>query len=157
MGCGLSGFQVEAWAEPTRAKAPCAISLVTGGRALLVVVPDADRVTAQVHIANQDMGFVRQGQAVTVKLEAFPFTRHGTLPATVAVLGADAAVDERTGQATYPAYLTLARSSVVVEGREVPITPGMNVVAEIKTGQRRLIEYLISPVQTLADESLRER
>jgi hemolysin D len=131
--------------------------VVAGGQVLLVVVPDAERVTAQVAIANQDMGFVRQGQAATVKLEAFPFTRHGTLPATVAVLGADATVDERSGQATFPAYLTLERSTLTVEGRELPITPGMNLVAEIKTGRRRLIDYLLSPAQALADESLRER
>lgn len=131
--------------------------IAASGQALMVVVPDAERVTAQVAIANQDMGFVRQGQAVTVKLEAFPFTRHGTLPATVSVLGADAAVDERTGQATFPAYLTLERATVMADGREVAITPGMNVVAEIKTGRRRLIDYLLSPVQALANESLRER
>lgn len=132
-------------------------AVVAGGQSLMVVVPEADRVTAQVSIANQDMGFVRPGQDVTVKLEAFPFTRHGTLPATVSVLGADAAVDERTGQASYPAYLKLGRSSLMADGREVTITPGMNLVAEIKTGRRRLIDYLLSPVQTLADESLRER
>ncbi|NIM41474.1 MAG: HlyD family type I secretion periplasmic adaptor subunit [Hydrogenophaga sp.] len=131
--------------------------VVAGGQVLLVVVPDTERVTAQVAIANQDMGFVRQGQVATVKLEAFPFTRHGTLPATVAVLGADATVDERSGQASFPAYLTLERSTLMVEGRELPITPGMNLVAEIKTGRRRLIDYLLSPVQALADESLRER
>jgi hemolysin D len=90
-------------------------------------------------------------------LSGFPFTRHGTLPAKVAVLGADATVDERSGQATFPAYLTLERSTLMVEGRELPITPGMNLVAEIKTGRRRLIDYLLSPVQALADESLRER
>lgn len=132
-------------------------AVVTGGQELMVVVPNADRLTAKVAIANQDMGFVHQGQAVTVKLEAFPFTRHGSLPATVSVLGADAAVDERSGQATYPAYLTLERSTVAVDGREVAITPGMNLVAEIKTGRRRLIDFLLSPVQALADESLRER
>ena len=131
--------------------------VVTAGQELMVVASDADRLTAQVAIANQDMGFVHQGQAVTVKLEAFPFTRHGTLPATVAVLGADAAVDQRSGQATYPAHLTLERSSLLVDGREVALTPGMNLTAEIKTGRRRLIDYLLSPVQSLADESLRER
>lgn len=146
---------VQGTVQQLQVHAPGAV--VTGGQELMVVAPDADRLTAQVAIANQDMGFVHSGQAVTVKLEAFPFTRHGTLPATVAVVGADAAVDPRSGQATYPAYLSLERSSLLIDGREVVITPGMNLIAEIKTGRRRLIDYLLSPAQALADESLRER
>jgi len=132
-------------------------AVVTTGQALLVVVPDTDTVTAKVEIANHDMGFVRPGQPVRVKLEAFPFTRHGTLDANVAVLGGDAQIDERTGQATFPAYLALGSSRLMVDGRPVAVTPGMNLVAEIKTGRRRVIEYLLSPVQTALDESLRER
>lgn len=146
---------VEGTVQQLQVHAPGVV--VTAGQELMVVAPDADRLTAQVAIANQDMGFVHQGQAVTVKLEAFPFTRHGTLPATVAVVGADAAVDPRSGQATYPAYLSLERSSLLIDGREVVITPGMNLIAEIKTGRRRLIDYLLSPAQALANESMRER
>ncbi len=132
-------------------------AVVTGGQDLLVVVPDSDTVTAKVEIANHDMGFVRPGQPVRVKMEAFPFTRHGTLDATVAVLGADAQIDSRTGQATFPAYLALASNSLKVDGRPVAVTPGMNLMAEIKTGRRRVIDYLLSPVQAALDESFRER
>lgn len=131
--------------------------VVAGGQDLLVVVPDVDAVTAEVQIANQDIGFVQYGQSARVKLEAFPFTRYGTLDATVAVLGADAKVNERTGQATFPAYLTLPFPKLVVDGKAVSVTPGMNLVAEIKTGQRRVIDYLLSPVRAAFDESLRER
>lgn len=132
-------------------------AVVASGQDLLVVVPDTETVTAKVEIANHDMGFVRPGQTVRVKLEAFPFTRHGTLDATVAVLGADAQVDTRTGQATFPAYLALGSNGLKVDGRPVAVTPGMNLVAEIKTGRRRVIDYLLSPVQAALDESLRER
>lgn len=120
-------------------------------------VASGSTLTAKVEIANQDKGFVRPGQPVRVKMEAFPFTRHGTLDATVAVLGADAQIDSRTGQATFPAYLALASNSLKVEGRPVAVTPGMNLMAEIKTGRRRVIDYLLSPVQAALDESLRER
>ena len=53
--------------------------------------------------------------------------------------------------------LTLARSDMLIDGKRVHISPGMNITAEIKTGQRRIIEYLLSAVQRAGSESLRER
>jgi len=57
----------------------------------------------------------------------------------------------------FPATLTLAQNTIDVDGKAIRLMPGMNVTAEIKTGKRRVIEYLLSPVQTYAKESLRER
>lgn len=68
----------------------------------------------------------------------------------------DAVTDEKKGS-YYPAMLTLEAKSMNVEGKLVPLSPGMNITAEIKTGQRRVIEYLLSPVQRAGSESLRER
>jgi hemolysin D len=62
-----------------------------------------------------------------------------------------------SGGAVFPATLTLSQNTIHVDGKEFRLTPGMNVTAEIKTGQRRVIEYLLSPVQSYAKESLRER
>ncbi|MBI2732970.1 MAG: HlyD family type I secretion periplasmic adaptor subunit, partial [Aquabacterium sp.] len=61
------------------------------------------------------------------------------------------------GGAVFPATLTLAHNTINVDGKPIRLTPGMNVTAEIKTGKRRVIEYLLSPVQSYAKESLRER
>jgi hemolysin D len=64
--------------------------------------------------------------------------------------------DEKKGS-FYPATLTLSSRYMNIDGKRVPISPGMNITAEIKTGQRRVIAYLLSPIQRAGNESLRER
>jgi hemolysin D len=130
--------------------------VVTAAQPLMIVVPDSAQVTAEVSIANQDIGFVTAGQIVEVKLETFPYTKYGTVPAKVAIVTADAVTDEKKGS-YYPATLTLSQKDMVIDGKRVNLSPGMNITAEIKTGRRRIIEYLLSPVQRAGSESLRER
>ena len=130
--------------------------VVTSAQPLMVVVPDSPTVTAEVTIANQDIGFVYPGQMAAVKLETFPYTRYGTVQAQVDVVTADAVTDDKKGS-HYPATLTLAQRDMLIDGKRVNLSPGMNITAEIKTGQRRIIEYLLSPIQKAGSESLRER
>ena len=131
--------------------------VVTSAQPLMVIVPETQEVTALVQVANLDIGFVREGHSAQIKLETFPYTLYGSVPATVTVLGGDAVTDEKTGVSTYPATLTLQRTSLQIEDKRIPITPGMNLSAEIKTGHRRIIDYLLSPIAKAASESLRER
>ncbi len=130
--------------------------VVTPAQVLMVIVPKDAQVTAEVVIDNKDIGFVNAGQAVEIKLETFPFTRYGTVPATVKSVTADAVNDEKRG-AIFPAVLTLAQTSIAIDGKRITLSPGMNITAEIKTGKRRVIEYLLSPVQRALSESLGER
>lgn len=130
--------------------------VVTSAQQLMVVVPDSTLVTAEVAIANQDIGFVNASQAAEIKLETFSFTKYGTVKATVDNVSADAVTDEKRGS-FYPAILTLEKKDMLIDGKSIPISPGMNITAEIKTGKRRIIEFLLSPVQKMGSESLRER
>lgn len=130
--------------------------VVTSAQPLMIVVPDSAQVTAEVSVANQDIGFVNAGQRAEVKLETFPYTKYGTVSAKVDVVTADAVTDEKKGS-YYPATLTLSQKDMAIDGKRVNLSPGMNITAEIKTGQRRIIEYLLSPVQRVGSESLRER
>lgn len=130
--------------------------VVTSAQPLMVVVPEQAEVTAEISVANLDIGFVNAGQEAAVKLETFPYTKYGTVPAQVSVVSADAVTDEKRGS-YYPAVLKLSQNSMDIDGKRVPISPGMNITAEIKTGQRRIIEFLLSPVQRAGSESLRER
>jgi hemolysin D len=139
--------------------------VVTPAQVLLVVIPDHAQVTAEVELENKDVGFVREGQRAAIKLETFPFTRYGTIEAAVTTVAADAVTDDKrpkdpaTGQtqAYFPARLTLERGDIDVDGKMIHLTPGMNLTAEIKTGRRRVIDYLISPVKQRLDESAHER
>ena len=145
--------------------------VVTQAQPLMVIVPDEAQVTAEVTIDNKDIGFVNAGQDVTVKLETFAYTRYGTIPAKVSRVSADAVVDDKrqasaggsgnssgsANNAIFPATLMLGKGSINIEGKQVRLSPGMNITAEIKTGKRRVIDYLLSPIQQAGNESLRER
>ncbi|VTU30906.1 Hemolysin secretion protein D, chromosomal [Variovorax sp. PBS-H4] len=130
--------------------------VVTEAQPLMVIVPEGAQVMAEVTLENKDIGFLHEGQQAEVKFETFPFTRYGTVPATVRTVTADAVNDEKRG-AIFPVTLVLERSHIDIDGKAVKLGPGMNLTAEVKTGKRRIIEYLLSPVQRAAGESLRER
>lgn len=130
--------------------------VVTEAQALMVIVPDAAGVSAEVTLENKDIGFVVPGQDVAVKLETFPFTRYGTVKASVDRVTQDAVNDEKRG-AIFPALLKLKQSTIDVDGKPIRLAPGMNLTAEIKTGKRRVIDFLLSPIQKTGSESLRER
>lgn len=130
--------------------------VVTPAQVLMVIVPKDAEVTAEVTVDNKDIGFVRAGDSSRIKLETFPYTRYGTVDATVKSVTADAVNDERKG-AIFPATLSLARAAINVDGKLISLSPGMNVTAEIRIGKRRVIDYLLSPVQRMAGESLTER
>ena len=130
--------------------------VVTPAQVLMVIVPKDAQVTAEVVVDNKDIGFVGAGQTAAIKLETFPFTRYGTVAATVKSVVADAVNDEKRG-AIFPAVLSLDQPSIDVDGKRINLSPGMNLTAEIKTGKRRVIDFLLSPIQRTVNESVRER
>jgi hemolysin D len=130
--------------------------VVTPAQELLIVVPKDHPVEVAAQVENKDVGFVKNGQIVEIKVETFPFTLYGTIPGTVLSVSDDAAPIEKVGL-VYPTRVGMDRSTIQVEGRQVNLSPGMAVTVEIKTGQRRVIEYLLSPLLKSVKESLRER
>ena len=108
--------------------------------------------TAEVRLANSEIGFVRPGQAVTVKVHAFPFSRHGTIAGQIVSIGATAIPDDRLGLA-YPVRVRLDPAAA----RRFRLRPGMAVTADMRTGTRSLLEYLVGPVQRAAATAGRER
>ncbi len=130
--------------------------VVTPAQELLIVVPQEHPVEIEAQVENKDVGFVKNGQIVEVKVETFPFTLYGTIPGKVVSVSDDAAPIEKVGL-VYPTRVSIDRSTMQVEGKQVNLSPGMAVTVEIKTGQRRVIEYLLSPLLKSVRESLRER
>ncbi len=122
---------------------------------LMVIVPDNTVKLAEVQILNKDVGFIHSGQPVTIKVDAFPYTRYGTIQAELVSVSRDSTTDERLGL-VFPAQVRLKKNNISVEGQAVELTPGMSVVAEIKTDQRRVIDYLLSPIREYQSEALRE-
>lgn len=132
--------------------------VVTPAQPLLIVVPRDHPIEVEALIENKDIGFVRAGQSVEVKVETFPFTLYGTIAGKVLSVSDDAVRSERSkGTLIYSSRVSVDRSAMSVEGKLVQLSPGMAVTVEVKTGQRRIIEYLLSPLFKTVQESMRER
>ena len=130
--------------------------VVKPGDTILNVVPLSAAPEIEAMVLNKDIGFVLSGQKVTVKLEAFPFTRYGTIPGEVIDVSRDANKDDKLGL-IYPVRVRLETAEIEVDGKLLPISPGMSVSAEVITGNRRLIDYILSPILRYRHEAGRER
>ncbi|WP_291715474.1 HlyD family type I secretion periplasmic adaptor subunit [Bradyrhizobium sp.] len=151
--------------------------VVTPAQVLLVVVPDDSHLEVEAMVSNRDIGFVRAGQDVEIKVDTFSFTRYGLIHGRVLGVSRDAIVRERPQDKTgsgpsgaetdssepkgqelvYAARVSLATTEMNVEENTVNLSPGMAVTVEIKTGSRSVISYLLSPLLRYKQESLRER
>lgn len=131
-------------------------AVVKPADSLLVVVPRKAALVVEAMVLNKDAGFVHEGDAVQVKLEAFPFTRYGVVPAVLETISRDAIEDKQKGL-VYAARARLLEEYITIGGRHVMLSPGLAATAEIKTGERRIIEYLLSPLSRRIQEAGRER
>ncbi len=108
--------------------------VVTPAQALMVIAPADVAAEVDAVLENKDVGFVKPGQTVEVKIETFPFTRYGTLTGTVTFVSQDAVSDEKKGL-VFHARVKLNRAAIRVDERTVNLTPGMAVTAEIATAK----------------------
>ncbi len=122
----------------------------------MVIVPDEEGVIVNAQILNKDIGFIHEGQPVRVKLEAYNFTDYGLIEGVVDNISRDAIQDENLGL-VYNARIKLNKTTINIGGVDQPIGPGLQVQAEIKTGERRIIDYLLSPIAKTMNEAGRER
>ena len=130
--------------------------VVTPAQELLKVVPELATLEANIFLQNKDIGFVEEGQHVAIKLEAFPFTKYGMIDGTVTHVSHDAIQDEEKGL-IFKAKVQMDQDHIMVRGKQVNLTSGMSLSGEIKTGQRRIIEYFLSPILKYQAEVIRER
>ena len=151
-------------------------AVVQPGTVLLTLVPEGEPLYADISVRNEDIGFTQVGQTAQIKLAAYPFQKYGMLSGTVIHLSADAAAagkqdGGRSGLSSpgsdsgaapnvafYKARVELDRQALrSPTGKELALTPGMQVVAEINQGKRTVLEYLLSPVGKAIREAGRER
>ena len=130
--------------------------VVTEAQPLMVIVPSNQPVEVEALLENKDIGFVRPGQEVEVKVDTFTFTKYGVVHGTVQSISDDAIEDERLGL-VYSTRIQLKENSILVGSQQVSLTPGMSIRAEVKTDKRKVIDYFLSPLQQYVDESLAER
>ena len=151
--------------------------VVTPAQTLMIIVPSESHLEVEAMISNKDIGFIERGQEAAIKIDTFNFTRYGVLHGKVLnvsldaitrdkpqdrnsekALGAETTSSEPRGQELiYLARISLDRTRMQVDSKKVNLVPGMAVTVEIKTGQRTIISYLLSPLMRYRQESLRER
>ena len=129
--------------------------VVNAGQQLAQIVPEKVPLYVDVALDNQDIGFVKPGQRVVVKVATYPFQRYGYLEGAVENISPDAIQDDKKGL-IYKAKIKL-NDDKSSKQNQLKLLPGMSVSAEITTGQRRIIEFFLDPLMTKADESLKVR
>ena len=151
--------------------------VVTPTQSLLVIVPSDSRLEIEAMVSNRDIGFVHPGQEAEIKIDTFNFTRYGLLHGQVLSVSQDAIIrdqqqdhsndrqlgtlnessEPRGQELNYSARISLARTQMQIDDRMVNLSPGMAVTVEIKTGSRKIMSYLLSPLLRYRQETLRER
>ncbi|WP_170850192.1 MULTISPECIES: HlyD family type I secretion periplasmic adaptor subunit [unclassified Beijerinckia] len=156
--------------------------VVLPGQQLMTIVPDQGGLQIQAYVNNEDIGFIKVGQHVEIKIDAFPFAHYGAVGGSILSVAADA-LDEQAakreqsnataladggygqpaaspGQSAsfvFPIVVALDKATINIDGVAVALKPGMTVSAEIRTGSRRVIDYLLSPIARIGSGALKER
>ena len=154
--------------------------VVGAGQQLATVVPTDGALQVEALVANMDIGFVKVGQEVAVKLDAFPFTRFGALHGKVVAIAREAVDEQQAKRAlanatapgnsgdngsapgqpasfVFPVTVALDDNAMRVDGAVIALTPGMTASVDIKTESRRVIDYLLSPLAKTVSEAMTER
>lgn len=116
--------------------------VLNSGERILSIVPQAG-LFAEIYVPNSDIGYIKKGQETKVRVDAFPFTRYGELPASVEQIGADALVpDSVKNFYSFPVKLDLERSYLLSDNVKIPLKAGMSINANLKLRDKRLISIL---------------
>ncbi len=150
------------------------------GEELMRIVPDGSQLEIEAYLPNKDIGFVHPDQEAEIKIESLPFTRYGTVPGTVLRVASDAIPEpdaqqvegnpskssrsigftgggQRTQNLVFPVIVRPSAKSIFADGRDIYLSPGMSVAIEIKTGRRRILEYIFSPLVEVGATAFHER
>lgn len=134
-------------------------SVLREAETLLTLVPDGAALYVEANVPSRDVSNLKIGDIVRVKLESYPFQRFGTVNGVLDIISADSVAlkpDDDKSPMVYRAQVRVTDSLKVLATRGIHIRPGLVASAEIKTGKRSVISYILNPILRTADESLRE-
>ena len=133
--------------------------IVTDAQALMQIVPEDVKLEFEVYADNKDIGFIKVGQEAEVKVETFNFQKFGMYKAEVQEISADAVNEPNDQQRDKKFKLLLDPTSndINVYGQPAKLEIGMNVSAEIKIKEKRIIDFFLDPFRQYTSEALRER
>ncbi|MFD1200121.1 HlyD family type I secretion periplasmic adaptor subunit [Brucella gallinifaecis] len=153
--------------------------VITAGAELMRIVPKNDQIEIEAYLPNRDAGFVLAGQPSVIKIEAYPFTRFGVIEGSVTNVATDTVPEpdaaqlestamrepqtlvptgnvQRVQNLVFPITVKPNQATITVNSRPMPLIPGMAVTVEVKTGKRRILEYLFSPLVEITSQAMQE-
>jgi HlyD family secretion protein len=135
-------------------------SIVREAETFFTLVPLNAPLEAEVHIDSLDVGYIKLGSATHIKVDAFPFQRHGTLDASVRTVSEDAfkreTASKNAGDAYYIARISLDKTELKSMKDGARLLPGMTLTAEIVVGHRTIMSYMAWPLTKGLSEAARE-
>ena len=130
--------------------------VIQPGQDIMEIVPLDDTLIVEARVRPADIAYLRPNQKAVIKVSAYDFSIYGGLTAKLERISADTIKDEQ-GESFYHVYLRTEENSLKHHGEELPIIPGMTVTAEILTGEKSVLDYLLKPILKAKDSALRER
>ncbi len=130
--------------------------VIQPGEDIMEIVPLDDTLIVEALVRPADIAYLRPDQKAVIKVSAYDFSIYGGLTAKLERISADTIKDEQ-GESFYHVYLRTEENSLLHHGEELPIIPGMTVTAEILTGEKSVLNYLLKPILRARDSALRER
>ncbi|NIA72021.1 HlyD family type I secretion periplasmic adaptor subunit [Pelagibius litoralis] len=130
--------------------------VIQPGEDIMEIVPLDDTLLVEAQVRPADIAFLRPGQNAIIKVSAYDFSVYGGLSAALERISADTIKDEE-GESFYRVYLRTEDSQLLRNGEVLPIIPGMTVTAEILTGEKSVLDYLLKPILKAKGSALRER
>jgi hemolysin D len=134
-------------------------SVLREAETLVTIVPDGADLYVEANVPSRDVSYLKLGDTVRVKLEAYPFQRFGTVSGVLTVLSPDSLPIKEGDDGSklfYHAQVKLNDSAGRLAARHIYLKPGLVASAEIKTGTRTIASYMLDPVLRIGDEGLRE-
>lgn len=132
--------------------------VIQPGMAIMEIVPLEDTLLIEAQVKPADIAFLRLGQAAMVKVTAYDFSVYGGLDGKLEHISADTITDEKRGESYYLIRVRTDTNFIKGKGKKpLPIIPGMTVSAEVLTGQKSVLDYLLKPFLKARERALRER
>ncbi len=130
--------------------------VIAAGATVMEIIPSDAALIVEARVQTRDIGFVHAGQAVRIKVATYDYTRFGSIDGKVDTVSATTFQDEK-GNPFYRVRVTLAHNYVGQDPAASRVMPGMTVLADIRTGEKSVLAYLLKPVLRVSGEALHER
>ena len=132
---------------------------VSNGQALLIIAPESNNTFVELYASSRNIGFLKVGQKVRLRFDAFPYEKFGTQNGTINSISKSAVPPEMIDnqrlikkdviEGLYQIRVKLSKPTITVYGKEEPLISGMTVIADVELDSRKIYEWILEPLYTI--------